>query len=559
VVDLESDHILSACTQLIDLGRIPPLRIAIPTERHAGERRVAATPDSVARLIQLGHELVVESGAGEAAGFTDASYRDQGARIEVDRQTVWSTAEAVLKVRPPSDEEIGWLRRGTLLACYLQPATSADLLDRLAAAGVTALALEAVPRITRAQSMDTLSAMANIAGYRAVIEAAGAFGRFFGGQMTAAGGLPPAKVLVIGAGVAGLAAVGAARNLGAVVRAFDTREATREQVQSLGGEFLTVEIEESGEGTGGYAKEMSQAFLDAEFALFREQAREVDVVITTALIPGKPAPKLWLRDMVQTMKPGSVVVDLAAEQGGNCELTVPHEKHVTENGVTILGYSDLPSRMADTASTLYANVMVNLVKHLGGGEVTIAMDDEVTRAMTVTHESQVTWPPPPPPAPTPAPAPAAAEQPPADTPEPEVEPAPEKPRSRGWVPVIGLLLAALWVFLRWQYGGPGQATGEEARAFVQHLTVFVMACFVGWHVIWNVTPALHTPLMAVTNAISGIIILGGLQQGSSPLFRADGSVEPIAVFGLAAILLAMINVAGGFLVTQRMLRMFRKD
>jgi NAD(P) transhydrogenase subunit alpha len=469
---------------------------------------------------------------------------------------MWSGADMVLKVRPPADEQVEWLEPGAILAGYLQPAVNEELLARLAEAGVTALALEAVPRITRAQSLDTLSAMANIAGYRAVVEAAGAFGRFFGAQMTAAGGTPPARVLVIGAGVAGLAAVGAAKNLGAQVRAFDTREATREQVQSMGGEFLTVDIEESGEGAGGYAKEMSQAFIDAEYALFREQATEVDIVITTALIPGKPAPKLWLRDMVQTMKPGSVVVDLAAEQGGNCELTVADEAVVTDNGVTVIGYTDLPSRMADTASTLYGNVLVNLVDHLGGGQLIIDMEDEITRAMTVTHAGQVTWPPPAPPAPPPAPAPVPET---AVADEPEAEPTDARPRSRGGVAALGLVLAALWVLLRWQFGGPGQGTGAEAQAFVQHLTVFVMACFVGWHVIWNVTPALHTPLMAVTNAISGIIILGGLQQGSNPLLGADGSFNPVAVFGLAAILLAMINVAGGFLVTQRMLRMFRKD
>jgi len=539
------------------------LRISIPRESHPGERRVAATPQSVAQLIKLGHEVVVESRAGAAAGFTDEAYRRSGARIESDSQTVWATADAVLRVRPPAEEQIGWLQPGALLAGYLQPATNPELLERLAAARVTALAMEAVPRITRAQSMDALSAMANIAGYRAVVEAAGEFGRFFGGQMTAAGRLAPAKVLVIGAGVAGLAAVGAARSLGAVVRAFDTREACREQVRSMGGEFLTVEIEESGEGAGGYAKQMSEAFIEAEYALFREQAREVDVVITTALIPGKPAPKLWLRDMVQVMPPGAVVVDLAAEQGGNCELTRPGEKVVTEEGVTILGYTDLPSRMADTASTLYANVLVNTIKHLGGPEVVIDLEDEVTRGMTVTHDGAVTWPPPAPTAPPPAARPLQEAGPGTDAAEPAGVTAQKgKDADRGAgrvvVPVIGLLLAAVWVYLRWQFGGDGDATGNEAQAFVQHLTIFVMACFVGWHVIWNVTPALHTPLMAVTNAISGIIILGGLQQGSQPWQRPDGAVEPAAVFGLAAILLAMINVAGGFLVTQRMLRMFRK-
>jgi len=544
------------------------VRIGIPKETHPGERRVAATPASIAQLVKLGHEVVIEEDAGAAAGFSAEVYRRSGARVEADPAAVWS-ADLLLKVRPPTEDEIARLKPGAILACYLQPATSGRLLERLAAASVTALAMDAVPRITRAQSLDALSAMANIAGYRAVVEATNAFGRFFGGQMTAAGRVPPAKVLVIGAGVAGLAALGAARSLGAVVRAFDTREACREQVQSMGGEFLTVDIAESGEGVGGYAKEVSQAFIDAEYALFRDQAREVDIVITTALIPGKPAPKLWLRDMVQVMKPGAVVVDLAAEQGGNCELTRPGAAVVTDDGVTILGYTDLPSRMADTASTLYANVMVNLVKHLGGGAAVIDLSDEITRGMTVTHEGAVIWPPPPPAAPPPpAVLPAAAGTgaasagAPAAAPATGVEPrAPReaRPRGRVWPPVVGLLIAAVWVFLRWRFGGEGQATGDEAQAFVQHLTVFVMACFVGWHVIWNVKPALHTPLMSVTNAISGIIILGGLQQGSQPWQRPDGSVEPAVLFGLAAILLAMINVAGGFLVTQRMLRMFRKD
>ncbi|MBD3222029.1 Re/Si-specific NAD(P)(+) transhydrogenase subunit alpha [bacterium] len=544
------------------------MRIAIPRETHDLERRVAATPDTVSRLIALGHEVTVEARAGAAAGFANDAYRSAGAHVEVDPETVWSKADMILRVRPPRDDQIAWLRSGAILTGYLNAATSPDLLETLAGRGVTSLAMEAVPRITRAQSMDTLSAMANIAGYRAVIEAAGYFGRFFGGQMTAAGRFAPAQVLVIGAGVAGLAAVGAARNLGAQVRAFDTREACRDQVHSLGGEFLTVDIEESGEGSGGYAREMSQSFLDAEFALFREQAEEVDIVITTALIPGKPAPRLWHADMVARMKPGSVVVDLAGEQGGNCDLSEPDETVVSDNGVVVLAPTDLPSRMAETASTLHGNVVVNLVEHLGGREIAIDMDDEITRAMTVTHDGAVTWPPPAP-EPAPTPQPAASEPEAADATaavaagQPPTRPAAElgtadRQRHRAWLPVTGLLLAAVWVYLRWQFGGPGQATGTEAQAFVQHLTVFVMACFVGWHVIWNVTPALHTPLMAVTNAISGIIILGGLQQGSRPLLGADGSVEPVAVFGLAAILLAMINVAGGFLVTQRMLRMFRK-
>lgn len=532
------------------------MRIFIPEETFPGEQRVAATPDSVGRLVKLGHTPVVRAGAGVAAGFADEAYREAGAEIVTgDASSAWGSADAVFKVRAPNDSEIGLLKRGTILACYLQPASSEALLKQLADTGVTALALDAVPRITRAQSMDTLSAMANIAGYRAVIEAAGAFGRFFGGQMTAAGRLPPAKVLVIGAGVAGLAAVGAAKNLGAIVRAFDTRAATKDQVESLGGEFLTIQMEESGEGAGGYAKEMSQAFLDAEYALFREQAEEVDIVITTALIPGKPAPKLWLKDMVERMRPGSVVVDLAGEQGGNCEYTQPGEA-VVEHGVTVIGYTDLPSRMADTASSLYSNVMVNLVKHLGGEDPQIDMEDEVTRAMTVTHDGSVTWPPPQAPAP---PAPIAK---PAAKPAPaEVEEEPSPSRFDTFLVAGGLLLAAAWAMLRFGMDGATSEAGSELQAFVQHLTVFVLACFIGYQVIWNVTPALHTPLMAVTNAISGIIILGGLLQGGAvePVTEAGGGVDAAVWLGLIAILLAMINVAGGFWVTHRMLAMFRKD
>ena len=550
---------LNQPVKITQLPKIVFMRIAIPKETAEGERRVAATPESTAKLIKLGHEVVIEAGAGAAAGCNDAAYSEAGARVVADAGQLYPGAELILKVRPPAEEEIAQLDRGVILACYLQPATSPELLEKLADRGVTALALDAVPRITRAQSMDTLSAMANIAGYRAVVEAAGAFGRFFGGQMTAAGRLPPAKVLVIGAGVAGLAAVGAAKSLGAIVRAFDTRSATQDQVESLGGEFLTIHVEESGEGAGGYAKEMSQAFLDAEFALFREQAAEVDIVITTALIPGRPAPKLWLKDMVEKMRPGSVVVDLAGEQGGNCEYTVPGQA-VTEHDVTVIGYTDLPSRMADTASALYGNVMVNLVKHLGGADVEIDMDDIVTRAMTVTHDGKVTWPPPE----LPAPSPSAVKPPPKPADEiQEQAPTPSPSRFDTVLVAGGLLLATLWVWLRFSAGDvdasageTGAKTGGELQAFVQHLTVFVMACIVGWHVIWNVTPALHTPLMAVTNAISGIIILGGLLQGGAV---SNGGLSLAAVLGLLAILLAMINVSGGFWVTHRMLMMFRKE
>jgi NAD(P) transhydrogenase subunit alpha len=399
---------------------------------------------------------------------------------------------------------------------------------------VTAIAIDQVPRITRAQKMDALSSMANIAGYRSVIEAASYYGRFFTGQMTAAGRVPPAKVLVIGAGVAGLAAIGAARGLGAIVRAFDTRAAVRDQVKSMGAEFLELRVAEDGEGTGGYAKEMSPAFVAAEMALFAAQAKDVDIIITTALIPNRPAPVLITEDMVKSMKKGSVIVDLAAENGGNCALTHPGSV-VEQHGVHIIGYIDLPSRLAPTASVLYGNNLAYLLEDLGGAaNFHIDLDDEVVRQSLVVHEGSVVWPPPrkdPPPAPA-KPAPAA--------PPPAADA--HKPRSRGGFAVtVALAALALW--------GIGFVAPP---AFLSHLTVFVLACIVGWQVVWNVTPALHTPLMSVTNAVSGIIVVGGMLTVSGP------PSSPAVLLGAAAILLASINIAGGFLVTQRMLRMFRR-
>lgn len=543
------------------------MRIGVPKEIEPLEKRVGATPASVERLVGYGHEVRVEAGAGAGCGFTNDDYRAAGATVENDAAKVWQDAGLVLKVREPMDRpdgghEADGLAPGAALLCYLSPATHGELLTKLAGQNVTAMAVDAVPRITRAQSMDVLSATANIVGYRSLIEAAHAYGSFFSGQMTAAGKLPPAKVLVIGAGVAGLAAIGAAKNLGAVVRGFDTRAATREQVESMGGEFLTVEIEEDGDGKGGYAKEMSQAFLDAEYALFREQAEEVDLVITTALIPGRPAPKLWLTDMVEKMKPGSVVVDLAAERGGNCELTEPGSL-VEHHGVKVLGYTDWPSRMPKVASTLYANACMNYLKLLGiedaDAPLGFPMDDEIVRAMTVTHEKQVIWPPPAPAAP---PAPPAAAKPvaePVAATSTTAAATADTPKKTGLVPLITTVaLVALWAWLRWGTGDSGGASGHAAAAFAQHLTVFIMACFVGWQVIWNVTPALHTPLMAVTNAISGIIILGGLLYSGMGLNSGSGFAWSAAL-GLLAVFFAMINISGGFLVTQRMLKMFRKQ
>ncbi|MEM6572407.1 MAG: Re/Si-specific NAD(P)(+) transhydrogenase subunit alpha, partial [Planctomycetota bacterium] len=440
-------------------------------------------------------------------------------------------------------------------------AQNEDLVEALRDRGLTTIGMDQIPRITRAQKVDSLSSMANIAGYRAVIEAANEFGSFFTGQFTAAGKVPPAKVLVIGAGVAGLAAIGAARGLGAIVRAFDTRESVRDQIKSLGGEFLTVDIEESGEGGGGYAKTMSKEFIDAEMALFREQAKDVDIVITTALIPGKPAPKLWLEDMVEAMKPGSVVVDLAAEQGGNCDLTKPGER-VVAHDVVVLGYTDMASRMATVASDLYGTNLAHLLDEMGKADgFTVDLENDIVRGALITHEKEVMWPPPAPPEPAPkeapteskekAPAPAAA--------KPAAAPAAAAVASTGDAPerksspvtvAIGIALAALWIWLR--FSAEPAATTEATREFLQHLTVFVLACFVGWQVIWSVTAALHTPLMSVTNAISGIIVVGGLVLATTQV----GTTA--ALIGAVAVLFATINIVGGFMVTQRMLRMFHK-
>jgi NAD(P) transhydrogenase subunit alpha len=521
------------------------MKVGIPREIHPGERRVAATPESVRSLAKLGFEVVVEAGAGQGAGYDDAAYEGAGASIATSALGVVS-ADVVLKVRPPTDAEVGALREGSTLVSFIWPAQSPELLAKLAQKKITTLAMDCVPRITRAQKLDALSSMANIAGYRAIVEAANEFDRFFMGQMTAAGKVPPAKVLVIGAGVAGLAAVGAARGLGAIVRAFDTRPAVKEQVQSMGAEFLELAFEEEGEGAGGYAKVMSEAFIAAEMELFRRQAREVDIIVTTALIPGKKAPTLITKDMVESMARGSVIVDLAAEQGGNCELTKPGER-VDHGGVIILGYLDLPSRMAAQSSRLYANNLYHLLHDMGGAEgFRVGRDDEVVRGALVTHEGDVTWPPPKPSSP-PGPPPDVKAK---STPSlPETRKTHQKGVERGQQgkdlrgPIAILAAAVAMTGMGW-YAPEG---------FLAHLTVFVLACFIGWQVIWNVTPALHTPLMSVTNAISGIILVGGLLHQ-----QAGHEMSPAGILGAIAILIATINVTGGFLVTQRMLRMFRK-
>lgn len=516
------------------------MKVAIPREIHPGERRVAATPETVKRLITLGFDVLIGAEAGAGSSMADADYTAAGARVVSDTAALWQEADIVLKVRPPElDSALGrheadLLRPSATLVSFIWPAANQELLQRLGARRATVLAMDQVPRVTRAQKMDALSSMANIAGYRAIIEAASFFGRFFTGQMTAAGKVPPAKVLVIGAGVAGLAAIGTARSLGAIVRAFDTRPAAKEQVESMGAEFLTVSLEEDGTGQGGYAKTMSPEFIAAEMALFAQQARQVDIIVTTALIPGKPAPCLLDAAIVHGMKPGSVIVDLAAEAGGNCQFTKPGQV-VVERGVTVIGYIDLPSRLAPTASQLYGTNLCHLLSDMGGAkDWKVNLDDEVVRGALVLHEGELMWP-----APRREPAaPAAVVAKP--TPAQHV-PVPKKssPLSKG----LALALGALALL----------ALGQVApAAFLAHFTVFVLACFIGWQVVWNVTPALHTPLMSVTNAISGIILIGGMLQVSGP------PQSLVTILAASAVLLAMINVAGGFLVTQRMLAMFRR-
>jgi NAD(P) transhydrogenase subunit alpha len=520
------------------------MKIGVPKEVHSGEMRVATTPEVAEKLQKLGFTVAVESGAGVDAKFSDEIYKEVGVEIIEDTKTLWESCDLIMKVRAPEFhpqlgiDEVELLQEGKTLISFIWPAQNEDLMQRLAEKKVTVLAMDSVPRISRAQKLDALSSMANIAGYRAVIEASQHFGRFFTGQMTAAGKVPPAKVMVIGAGVAGLAALGTANGLGAIVRAFDTRPEVKEQVQSMGAEFLELDFEEDGTGEGGYAKVMSDEFIKAEMELFAQQAMEVDIIITTALIPGKPAPELITEAMVETMQDGSVIVDLAAEQGGNCKLTEPG-KVVEKYGVTIIGYTDMPSRLPAQASQLYASNLRHLLSDMcpnKDGELVVDMEDEVVRGTTVIKEGEITWPPPAPkisaaPPPEPVEAPAAE-------PEEEKEPllTPNKKAA------LTLFIGALCFY------GIGISAPPS---FMQHFTVFVLACFVGYMVIWNVTYALHTPLMSVTNAISSIIIIGALVQVSSGGLILQG----IAALG---ILITSINIFGGFAVTQRMLQMFRK-
>ena len=529
-----------------------PQTIGVPKETFPGERRVATVPEVVAKLAKLGFGVVVQSGAGEAANFDDEAYRAAGARVVPVAADLWAQSDIVFKVRPPTASEVALMRQGGTLVGFIWPAQNPDLMQQLAAKKATVLAIDSLPRqLSRAQKMDALTSMAGVSGYRAVIEAANAFGRFFNGQITAAGKVPPAKVFIAGAGVAGLAAIGTAANLGAIVRANDTRAEVADQVVSLGGEFVKVDYEEEGSGGGGYAKVMSEGFQKAQREMYAKQARESDIVITTALIPGKPAPKLITAEMVKSMKPGSVIVDMAAEQGGNCELTEPGQA-VVKHGVTIIGYTDLASRLAGQSSTLYSNNLLRLAEELckkKDGVIDVNFDDDAIRGLTVIKQGEVTWPPPPPKIPA-APAKPAATA---------VAPAAEKkghghgagePMAAGKLVTMFAAAAILFVLI-----------GTYApAAFLGHFTVFVLACFVGYMVVWNVTPALHTPLMSVTNAISSIIIIGALVQIAPPLLAGDAArpgelIRWIAVVGIA---LTAINMFGGFAVTQRMLSMFRK-
>jgi NAD(P) transhydrogenase subunit alpha len=511
------------------------MKVGIPKEIRLGEERVGATPKTVKRLIKQGFEVLIESKAGESANYTNDAYAGAGATILASAKELYGEADIILKVRAVTDKEVDLLRKDQIMLSFLNPANNADLLDALAKKEVNAIAMDAIPRISRAQKMDVLSSMANIAGYRSVIESANHFGRFLNGQITAAGKIEPARVLVIGAGVAGLAAIGAARSLGAIVRAFDTRMEVAEQIESMGAEFLTVDIEEDGSTDSGYSKVMSQAFIDAEMELFLQQASEVDIIITTAQIPGRKAPELILDYHVAAMKPGSVIVDLAASSGGNCVLTKDGEIYTTDNGVTIIGKLDqLPAQ----ASQLYGNNLCHLLDDMGKNDnFRIDMNDDVVKRAMVTYNGKVNWPP--------EPLPVSPQKPQAKQQEKTAieKSSKESKEKSGWSSILSLLGIAGFLYL---------VALVAPSEFMGHFTVFVLAVFVGWQVIWNVSHSLHTPLMAVTNAISGIIIIGGLlQTQSSP-------TDIMTIIAFIAILVATINIVGGFLVTHRMLKMFRK-
>ena len=525
-------------------------RIGVPCEVFPGEKRVATVPEVVVKLIKLGFSVAVQAGAGDAANVSDLDYQKAGATIVADATQLWASSDIVFKVRPPTTDEVGLMREGGNLISFIWPAQNPELMQLLAAKNATVLAIDALPRtLSRAQKMDALTSQAGVAGYRAVIEAANAFGRFFNGQITAAGKVPPAKVFIAGAGVAGLAAIGTAAGLGAIVRANDTRAEVADQVVSLGGEFVKVDYEEEGSGGGGYAKVMSEGFQKAQREMYAKQAKEVDIIITTALIPGKPAPKLITAEMVRSMKPGSVIVDMAAEQGGNCELTEPGQA-VVKHGVTIVGFTDLVSRLAMQSSTLYATNLFRLTEELcktKDGVIDVNMEDDAIRGLTVTKDGAITWPAP---APKVAPKPVAAAK-------PAALPAAKKAHGHGEAsaPMAGNKLAIMFgvaAALFWLIGA------NAPKEFMSHFTVFVLACFVGYMVVWNVKPALHTPLMSVTNAISSIIAIGALVQISPMTGAVDRPDSLITWVAAAGIVLTAINMFGGFAVTQRMLAMFRK-
>ena len=521
--------------------------IGCPKETAADEKRVALTPDSARQIQKLGYSCVIETGAGNSAGFTDAAYAQAGVTIAKTTADLWTSADIIIKVLPPTAAETKRLTKGQTLISFFYPAQNTTQMELLAKNGTSVIAMDMVPRISRAQKMDALSSMANIAGYRAVIEAGNNFGRFFTGQITAAGKVPPAKVLVIGAGVAGLAAIGTATSLGAITYAFDVRPEVAEQIESMGAEFVFLDFEEAqtdGAETGGYAAPSSPEFREKQLEKFRELAPDMDIVITTALIPGRDAPKLWLADMVAAMKPGSVVIDLAAERGGNCDLTEANKKIVSDNGVTVVGYTDFPSRMAAQASSLYATNIRHMLADLTpekDGTVVQNMEDDVIRGATIAHAGSVTYPPPPPK------IQAIAAKPKEVTPEktPEELRAEEvaafKKQTKNQVSLLAIGTALLLL------------VGTFAPAsFMQHFIVFVLSVFVGFQVIWNVSHSLHTPLMAVTNAISSIIILGAaLQIGSTN--------NLVIILSGISVFFAGINIFGGFLVTRRMLAMFQKS
>ncbi|MCK8462517.1 Re/Si-specific NAD(P)(+) transhydrogenase subunit alpha [Aliiroseovarius sp. S1339] len=523
------------------------MKIGVPKEVFEGENRVAMTPESAQMLQKLGYDCVIETKAGSAAGFSDAAYKEAGVEVVKTAAALWKAADIIAKVRPPNDTELKRLSADKTLISFFNPGGNETGMEKAKASGANVIAMEMVPRISRAQKMDALSSMANIAGYRAVIEAGNNFGRFFTGQVTAAGKVPPAKVLVVGAGVAGLAAIGTSTSLGAITYAFDVRPEVAEQVESMGAEFVYLDFEEDqqdGAATGGYASVSSPEFREAQLAKFRELAPEVDIVITTALIPNREAPELWTEDMVKAMKPGSVIVDLAAEKGGNCKLTVPDEKIVTDNGVTIIGYTDFPSRMASQASSLYANNIRHMMTDLTpekDGKINHDMEDDVIRGATVTHQGEITFPPPPPK------IQAIAAKPKAVVPELTreeklaAEAAAFKAQTKQQFTLLGV--GGVLMLLLGLYA---------PASFMQHFIVFVLAVFVGFQVIWNVSHSLHTPLMAVTNAISSIIILGALMQIGSGSFL-------VILLAAVSIFMAGINIFGGFLVTRRMLAMFQKS